>query len=135
MRTGAAALLAGSMATACMVARYEEVPSDTRRLSTGQEVLFLWPDEAEPNPTLLIDYISSRPTQLEEEARGVWREIRPEAERKRIHRVAVRPTVVERGLQWREGWPSFWRASTTTFWHGRAPDGRWTEGDPGVRSE
>jgi len=137
MRAGvAAALVAGSMATGCMVAQYEEVPSDRRRLSSGQEVTLVWPDEAaQATPTLFVEYISSSPTQLEAEARGVWAEIRPGAEQKSIHRVAVRPTVVERGLRWRERRPSFWRASTSTFWFGQAPDGRWTDGDPGVSSE
>jgi hypothetical protein len=119
-----------------MVARYEEVPSDKRRLSSGQEVAIVWPDAGdETMPTVFVDYISSRPTQLENEAEAVWQEIRPEAERRDIRRVALRPTVVEKGFKWC-GWrPSFWRASTSTYWYGRSKDGHWTVGDPGVSSQ
>ena len=121
----AAAVLACSLSTACMVARYEEMSSDKRRLRSGQEVVLVWPDSDDPAPTLFINYVSKQPTRLEDEAREVWAEIRPEAEQKSVRRVAVQPTVAE-GRWW-----SF-KSMTTTFFHGRGADGRWTEGDPGV---
>lgn len=132
---GVAAVFTGWMATACTVAMYEETPGEKRRLASGQEVLLVWPEadaEPEPVPTLFVQYVSSRPTQVEDEARAVWEAIRPDAEQRKIRRVAVCPTVIDRGLKWRDGRPSFWRASTSFFWHGQGADGRWTDGDPGV---
>jgi hypothetical protein len=130
--TSLAAVLVGLL-TSCMVARYEEVTADKRRLSSGQEIAILWPDKAgETTPTVFVDYVSSRPSQLEDEARDVWREIRPELEQRDIRRVALRPTVIEKGFKWRDGKPSFWRASTSTYWYGRSNGGSWTAGDPGV---
>jgi hypothetical protein len=139
MRTLLIAFVVGVLsAPACMVAQYEEVPSDRKRLSSGQEILLVWPSDGdETPPTLFVDYISSAasPTILEQEARDVWAEVRSEAERKDVRRVAIRPTIVERGLKWQDGRPSLWRSSTSTFWHGRGTNGKWTDGDPGVTRE
>jgi hypothetical protein len=135
MRAAAGVVLVGSL-TACMVARYEVVPSEKRRLSTGQEVAIVWPDASDERPpTVFIQYFSSRPTQLADEAKDVWGEIRPDVERRGIRRVALMPTVLEKGFKWRDGKPSFWRASTSTYWYGRTKDGSWTAGDPGVSSQ
>jgi hypothetical protein len=120
-------------APACMVAQFEEVPSDRRQLRNGLEVLLLWPDqELAGSATVSVAYISARPDQLEAEAQEVWAEIRADVEKKGIGRVALRPTVFERGFKWHNGRPSFWRTSTTTFWRGRTATGGWSDGDPGV---
>jgi hypothetical protein len=128
----AAGTLASLLSTSCMVARYEEVPSDRRRLASGQEVAVVWPHAGQPTPTVIVDYVSVTPAQLEEEARRVFEEIRPEVEKKNVHRVALQAMVVEKGLKWRDGRPSFWRAHSTVYWYGRRDGGPWTEGDPGV---
>jgi hypothetical protein len=133
-RAAAAGVLVASL-TSCMVARYEEVALDKRRLSSGLEVSILWPEAAETTPTVFVDYISSRPSDVEIEAGEVWREIRPEVDRRDVRRVALRATVVEKGFKWRDGMPSFWRTSTSTYWYGRNQEGHWTAGDPGASSQ
>jgi len=130
------ALLAAIWLAGCMVTTYEEVPSDRRKLNSGLEVLLVWPEAAAPSEpgALFVEYISfaSNPALLAVEAQQVWAEIRYDAEQRSVVRVAILPTVVERGFKWQSGRPSFWRSTTTTFWHGRGKDGQWTEGDPGV---
>lgn len=131
-------LLAGSaMAAACMVATYEVVPTEKMRLKSGLEVALEWPheaDNAQPSP-LLVSYFSTAgdPAALAAEANNVWSEVRPAAEQRNVTRVAIRPTVVARGLKWENGWPSFFHSTTSTFWHGRAKGAGWEDGDTGVQ--
>jgi hypothetical protein len=116
---------------------YEGGRPEAKQLS-GVALRAYWPEGRGPSSrTLIVEYESSLTDQqkLEEEASSVWAQLQAEAERRTIQRVALRPTVVQRGLMWRNGRPSFWRSSTTTFWRGRSAAGVWSLGDPGVRVE
>ena len=130
-------LSGGATATACMVATYEVVPTEKMQLKSGLEVALEWPHEADgatPSP-LLVSYISAAKDSaaLAAEANSVWQEVRPSAEQRSVVRVAIRPTVVARGLKWENGWPSLFHSTTSIFWHGRGKDGQWTDVDPGVQ--
>jgi hypothetical protein len=119
-----------------MVATYEVVPTEKMQLRSGIEVALEWPHEADGavSPPLVVSYISAAkdPAALAAEANSVWQEVRPPAEQRSVVRVAIRPTVVTRGLKWENGWPSFFHSTTSTFWHGRSKDGQWADADRGV---
>jgi hypothetical protein len=85
----------------------------------------------------VVEYVTetASPSAEVEEARTLAALFSEQADKARVHRLAMRPFRFRRGPHLRDGKLLLWSSSSTTVWFHRAADGRWREGDAGTRSK